>query len=68
MTVVPKLFREIRVGDMTLKHRVVMAPLTSFRANINHAPLDMVREYYEQRASTPGQLFRDYACQFRVAL
>jgi NADPH2 dehydrogenase len=54
MAAVPKLFREIRVGDMTLKHRIVMAPLTRFRANIFHVPLDMVREYYEQRASTPG--------------
>ncbi|THU76784.1 FMN-linked oxidoreductase [Dendrothele bispora CBS 962.96] len=51
-----KLFRPLTVGDVTLKHRVVMAPLTRFRANANHVPLPIVKEMYAQRASTPGTL------------
>lgn len=33
-----------------------MAPLTRYRADENHVPLDMVAEYYAQRASVPGTL------------
>ncbi|THV00308.1 FMN-linked oxidoreductase [Dendrothele bispora CBS 962.96] len=50
-----KLFRPLTVGDVTLKHRVVMAPLR-FRANTNHVPLPIAKEMYAQRASTPGTL------------
>jgi NADPH2 dehydrogenase len=57
MSATSKLFQAIKVGDVTLKHRVALAPLTRFRADINHVPLDIVREYYEQRGSTPGVLF-----------
>jgi NADPH2 dehydrogenase len=55
MSSTPKLFQEIKVGDMVLKHRVVMAPLTRYRADVNHVPLDIVKKYYEQRASCPGK-------------
>ncbi|KII86958.1 hypothetical protein PLICRDRAFT_114056 [Plicaturopsis crispa FD-325 SS-3] len=52
-----KLFQPIQVGDITLGHRVVLAPLTRFRANDAHVHAgDLPREYYEQRASTPGTL------------
>ncbi|THV00302.1 FMN-linked oxidoreductase [Dendrothele bispora CBS 962.96] len=51
-----KLFQPITVGDVTLKHRVVMAPLTRFRADAKHVPLPIVKEMYAQRASTPGTL------------
>ncbi|RDB16613.1 putative inactive dehydrogenase EasA [Hypsizygus marmoreus] len=53
---VSKLFQPIRVGDMLLQHRVVMAPLTRFRADSQHVPLPHVVEYYTQRASVPGTL------------
>ncbi|KAJ5396551.1 hypothetical protein N7509_004664 [Penicillium cosmopolitanum] len=46
----------IRIGNLDLKHRVILAPLTRCRANDDHVPLDMVREYYAQRASVPGTL------------
>ena len=55
-----KLFEPITVGPVTLQHRVVLAPLTRFRADINHVPLDIVKTYYEQRASTPGQYLKAY--------
>ncbi|KAH6682823.1 NADPH dehydrogenase [Halenospora varia] len=50
------LFSPIRIGNNELKHRVVMAPLTRYRADKEHVPLDMVAEYYAQRASVPGTL------------
>ncbi|KAJ7038431.1 hypothetical protein C8F04DRAFT_1220372 [Mycena alexandri] len=49
-----KLFQPISLGNMLLQHRVVMAPLTRFRADAEHVPLPHVQEYYAQRASTPG--------------
>jgi NADPH2 dehydrogenase len=51
-----KLFQTIQVGDITLGHRVVMAPLTRFRATDSHVPSSLAAEYYSQRASTPGTL------------
>ncbi|KAG8849724.1 hypothetical protein FRB96_000664 [Tulasnella sp. 330] len=49
---IPRLFTPLKVGDITLQHRVVMAPLTRFRANDEHIPQDKIAaEYYSQRAS-----------------
>ncbi|KAK5062651.1 hypothetical protein LTR84_004724 [Exophiala bonariae] len=50
------LFQPLQVGALSLKHRIVLAPLTRFRADDNNVPLPMVKEYYQQRASTPGSL------------
>ncbi|KAI0779323.1 NADH:flavin oxidoreductase/NADH oxidase [Fomes fomentarius] len=52
----PALFRPIQVGDVTLAHRVVLAPQTRVRADAAHVPTDLVREFYKQRASVPGTL------------
>jgi len=51
-----KLFQPLQVGQIELKHRIVMAPLTRFRADDNHVQLPFVKEYYSQRASVPGTL------------
>lgn len=51
-----KLFEPITVGDMHLKHRVVLAPLTRYRADDQHVPFPIVEEYYVQRGSVPGTL------------
>lgn len=52
-----KLFQPLQIGRMQLQHRVVMAPLTRFRADTEHVPLPVVTEYYAQRAVvTPGTL------------
>lgn len=53
---VSKLFEPITIGNAALKHRVVMAPLTRFRANDAHVPSLLAPEYYSQRASTEGTL------------
>ncbi|KAI8198850.1 Chanoclavine-I aldehyde reductase fgaOx3 [Colletotrichum sp. SAR 10_65] len=52
-----KLFQPLKMGKMDLAHRVVMAPLTRYRADDDGAPiLPMVAKYYADRASTPGTL------------
>jgi NADPH2 dehydrogenase len=51
-----RLFKPLKIGNMELKNRVAMAPLTRFRADDNHVILPMAVEYYGQRASTPGTL------------
>jgi NADPH2 dehydrogenase len=51
-----KLFQPTQLGDIQLKHRIVMAPLTRFRADKHHVPLPLVREYYAQRATVEGTL------------
>ena len=50
------LFQPAKVGDITTLHRVVLAPLTRYRASDAHVPTDLVVEYYKQRASVPGTL------------
>ncbi|KAF7532827.1 hypothetical protein G7054_g7632 [Neopestalotiopsis clavispora] len=51
-----RLFEPLKLGNVTLQHRIAMAPLTRFRADENHVPLPFVKEYYAQRASVPGTL------------
>lgn len=50
------LFKPLKVGRMELKHRIVMAPLTRFRAEESHTPSAEAIKYYEQRACVPGTL------------
>jgi len=45
------LLTPFKIGKYTLKNRVVMAPLTRRRATDNLVPVDIMRTYYEQRAS-----------------
>lgn len=49
-----RLFQPIRLGTTQLAHRVVLAPLTRYRANKAHVPTDLHVEYYSQRASVAG--------------
>jgi N-ethylmaleimide reductase len=45
------LFEPFQLGDLTLKNRIVMAPLTRSRATLGtEAPHDLNAEYYRQRA------------------
>lgn len=44
------LMQPLRVGDLELKNRIWMAPLTRCRA-VDRVPNQMMRDYYEQRAS-----------------
>jgi len=51
-----ELFEPLRFGNIDLSHRIVLAPLTRFRTNANQVPVPFVKDYYAQRASTPGTL------------
>ena len=52
----PSLSDPLPVGPTTLSHRIVMAPLTRYRANSAHVHGDLAVEYYSQRASVPGTM------------
>jgi N-ethylmaleimide reductase len=45
------LFSTLRIGDLELPNRIVMAPLTRNRAGHGNIPTALNAEYYEQRAS-----------------
>jgi 2,4-dienoyl-CoA reductase-like NADH-dependent reductase (Old Yellow Enzyme family) len=47
----PSLFDPITIGDVTLKNRIVMAPLTRSRSGEARVPGPIVAQYYAQRAS-----------------
>src|ERR1700749_5265868 len=45
------LFDPLKVGDLTLPNRILMAPLTRSRAGSSRVPNDLMAQYYRQRAS-----------------
>jgi NADPH2 dehydrogenase len=51
-----RLLQSLKIGDIEVKHRIGMAPLTRFRATEDRVPTAMMKEYYSQRASVPGTL------------
>jgi len=66
------LFTPVRLGDLALANRVVMAPLTRLRSGRAAVPGDLVVEHYEQRAGVgliitegvfPNDESRSYAGQ-----
>lgn len=46
----PGLFDSYRLGPLTLRNRIVMAPLTRNRAGAGNVPTALMAEYYAQRA------------------
>ncbi len=54
------LFTPTALGALRLKHRVIMAPLTRSRSvQPDSVPGDLMREYYEQRASDGGLIITE---------
>jgi 2,4-dienoyl-CoA reductase-like NADH-dependent reductase (Old Yellow Enzyme family) len=52
MPIMPTLFDPIRIGDLDLPNRILMAPLTRARAvGEGRVPNALMRDYYVQRAS-----------------
>ncbi len=47
----PSLFDPIKIGDLSLPNRIIMAPLTRQRAGVERIPNAMMAEYYAQRAT-----------------
>lgn len=50
------LFQPLKLGSLSLSHRVAMAPLTRLRADADHIPSPLAKDYYSQRGSIPGTL------------
>ncbi|KAI8997430.1 hypothetical protein BDB01DRAFT_771102 [Pilobolus umbonatus] len=61
------LFSPIQIGRCQLKHRVVLAPLTRLRANIDAVPNDLMVQHYQQRASPGGLLITEATFIDRLA-
>src|SRR5450432_4780643 len=54
------LFTSVELGSLKLKHRVIMAPLTRSRSvQPDSVPGDLMRTYYEQRASDGGLIISE---------
>ncbi|KAJ6144229.1 hypothetical protein N7470_008124 [Penicillium chermesinum] len=51
-----RLFKPLKVGNVTLEHRIAMAPLTRLRSDDNHVPLPLMEKYYADRGCVPGTL------------
>jgi len=55
-----KLFTPVEIGPITLKHRVVMPPMSRLRAQWpSGIPSDLQLEYYSQRASDGGLILTE---------
>jgi N-ethylmaleimide reductase len=55
-----KLFTPVQIGPITLKHRVVMPPMSRLRAQPGTGiPSDLQLEYYTQRASDGGLIITE---------
>ncbi|EIM20909.1 FMN-linked oxidoreductase [Wallemia mellicola CBS 633.66] len=62
MTIHKDLFKEIRIGDLNVEHRIIHAPLTRMRTQGKNGILrDYVTEYYKQRTTKNGLLIGE-AC------
>lgn len=55
------LFEPIRIGELELPNRIVMAPLTRCRASAGRIPNALMAEYYAQRASA-GLIISEATC------
>ncbi|KAG1106171.1 hypothetical protein G6F42_016854 [Rhizopus arrhizus] len=61
------IFSPIKVGNNNLKHRVVLAPLTRFRASFEAVPSPLQVEYYKQRATEGGFMITEGTFIHRLA-
>ena len=50
----PSLFDPLRLGDLDLPNRILMAPLTRTRAGESRVPNALMAEYYRQRGCGSG--------------
>src|SRR3546814_8184567 len=46
-----KLFSPLKIGEKTVKNRMVVAPMSRHRAALSGVPTELNEEYYRQRAS-----------------
>lgn len=55
------LFQPLKLGDLTLPNRIIMAPLTRQRSGPGRVPNDLMVEYYKQRAAA-GLILTEATC------
>lgn len=55
----PVLLSPIKIGEHTLNHRIVLAPLTRLRNTEEGVPQDICIEYYKQRTTKNGLLISE---------
>jgi len=48
---VSSLFEPIKIGELNLPNRIIMAPMTRCRASAGRVPNELMAQYYAQRAS-----------------
>jgi N-ethylmaleimide reductase len=63
------MFDPLRAGELHLRNRIVMAPMTRIRAGTTHIPNALMQTYYAQRASaglvlTEATMIAADACAF----
>ncbi|KAI8360867.1 hypothetical protein EDC96DRAFT_608999 [Choanephora cucurbitarum] len=58
----------IKIGNLMLQHRVVMAPLTRLRASETGVPTDLQVEYYSQRSSPGGLILTECTAVSPIAM
>src|ERR1700735_3434531 len=51
VSLMPTLFDPLKLGDLTLPNRIIMAPLTRARAGAVRVPNELMAQYYAQRAT-----------------
>ena len=51
MNNVDVLFTPLKIGNLEIKNRIILAPLTRGRAGNSRMPNELMKEYYSQRAS-----------------
>lgn len=56
-----KLFEALKVGEIEMPNRIVMAPLTRCRASAGRVPNALMAEYYTQRAEA-GLILTEATC------
>lgn len=55
-----KLFTPVQIGAISLKHRIVLPPMSRLRGNWPSAtPSDLMLDFYTQRASDGGLIFAE---------
>jgi NADPH2 dehydrogenase len=50
------LFKPLKMGNIGVKHRIALAPMSRRRATSSHLPTPMMKEFYSQRAAILGTL------------
>jgi len=58
----PNLLSPVKLGEIELKNRVVMAPLTRGRSGATRVPNERMVTYYTQRAENTGLIIAEATC------